>query len=116
MTGAPASYDTREPQEHMPKTLTRADLADIVSEKVGLNGREAKDMVEACFEEISSALERGEHVKLSGFGHFQLRDKPQRPGRNPKTGELVPILPRRVVTFHAGRKLRKMVETRRKRR
>lgn len=100
----------------MSKTLTRADLADIVSEKIGLNGREAKDMVEAFFEEISSILEHGEQVQLSGFGSFQLRDKPQRPGRNPKTGELVPIMPRRVVTFHAGKKLRKMVETRQKHR
>jgi integration host factor subunit alpha len=65
-------------------TLTKAELADLLFEKVGLNKREAKDMVEAFFEEIRNALERGDGVKLSGFGNFQLRDKPQRPGRNPK--------------------------------
>src|SRR6266850_1119168 len=65
-------------------TLTKAELADLLFEKVGLNKREAKDMVEAFFEEIRGALERGESVKLSGFGNFQLRDKPQRPGRNPR--------------------------------
>src|SRR5438876_3291582 len=83
-------------------TLTKAELADLLFEKVGLNKREAKDMVEAFFEEIRGALERGESVKLSGFGNFQLRDKPQRPGRNPKTGEEIPISARRVVTFHAA--------------
>ena len=85
-------------------TLTKAELADLLFEKVGLNKREAKDMVEAFFEEIRGALERGESVKLSGFGNFQLRDKPQRPGRNPKTGEEIPISARRVVTFHASQK------------
>ena len=79
-------------------------------EKVGLNKREAKDMVEAFFEEIRNALERGDGVKLSGFGNFQLRDKPQRPGRNPKTGEEIPITARRVVTFHASQKLKSEVE------
>src|SRR6188472_3534750 len=92
-------------------TLTKAELADLLFEKVGLNKREAKDMVEAFFEEIRGALERGESVKLSGFGNFQLRDKPQRPGRNPKTGEEIPISARRVVTFHASQKLKSMVET-----
>ena len=67
-------------------------------------------MVEAFFEEIRGALERGESVKLTGFGNFQLRDKPQRPGRNPKTGEEIPISARRVVTFHASQKLKAMVE------
>ena len=62
------------------------------------------------FEEIRATLERGEEVKISGFGNFQLRDKPQRPGRNPKTGEEVPITARRVVTFHASQKLKAMVE------
>ena len=80
-------------------TLTKAELADMLFEKVGLNKREAKDMVETFFEEIRLALENGESVKLSGFGNFQLRDKPQRPGRNPKTGEEIPITARRVVTF-----------------
>ena len=91
-------------------TLTKAELADLLFEKVGLNKREAKDMAEAFFEEIRSQLERGETVKLSGFGNFQLRDKPQRPGRNPKTGEEIPITARRVVTFHPSQKLKSMVE------
>ncbi|TAJ76787.1 MAG: integration host factor subunit alpha [Gallionellaceae bacterium] len=92
-------------------TLTKAELADLLFEKVGLNKREAKDMVEAFFEEIRMQLEAGESVKLSGFGNFQLRDKPQRPGRNPKTGEEIPITARRVVTFHPSQKLKSMVET-----
>jgi len=91
-------------------TLTKAELADLLFDKVGLNKREAKDMVEAFFEEIRQSLESGESVKLSGFGNFQLRDKPQRPGRNPKTGEEIPISARRVVTFHASQKLKGMVE------
>ena len=91
-------------------TLTKAELAELLFEKVGLNKREAKDMVETFFDEIREALERGESVKLSGFGNFQLRDKPQRPGRNPKTGEAIPISARRVVTFHASQKLKAMVE------
>ncbi|HKB83582.1 MAG: integration host factor subunit alpha [Betaproteobacteria bacterium] len=91
-------------------TLTKADLADLLFEKVGLNKREAKDMVESFFEEVRMALENGDGVKLSGFGNFQLRDKPQRPGRNPKTGEEIPITARRVVTFHASQKLKAMVE------
>src|SRR5882672_2080739 len=90
-------------------TLTKADLADLLFEKVGLNKREAKDMVESFFEEVRMALENGDGVKLSGFGNFQLRDKPQRPGRNPKTGEEIPITARRVVTFHASQKLNAMV-------
>ena len=91
-------------------TLTKAELADLLFEKVGLNKREAKDMVEAFFDEIRNALEIGDGVKLSGFGNFQLRDKPQRPGRNPKTGQEIPITARRVVTFHASQKLKSDVE------
>ncbi|MFA7666858.1 MAG: integration host factor subunit alpha [Burkholderiaceae bacterium] len=91
-------------------TLTKAELAEMLFERVGLNKREAKDMVETFFDEISDALERGEFVKLSGFGNFQLRDKPQRPGRNPKTGEEIPISARRVVTFHASQKLKAQIE------
>jgi integration host factor subunit alpha len=91
-------------------TLTKAELAELLFEQVGLNKREAKDMVETFFDEIRDALERGEAVKLSGFGNFQLRDKPQRPGRNPKTGEEIPITARRVVTFHASQKLKGMVD------
>jgi len=91
-------------------TLTKADLADLLFEKVGLNKREAKDMVESFFEEVRLSLENGEGVKLSGFGNFQLRDKPPRPGRNPSTGEEIPITARRGVTFHASQKLKAMVE------
>lgn len=91
-------------------TLTKAELAELLFERVGLNKREAKDMVDTFFEEIRFALQRGDSVKLSGFGNFQLRDKPQRPGRNPKTGEAIPITARRVVTFHASQKLKAVVE------
>lgn len=91
-------------------TLTKAELADLLFERLGLNKRESKDMVEAFFEIIHESLVRGEEVKLSGFGNFQLREKPQRPGRNPKTGEEIPITARRVVTFHASQKLKAMVE------
>ena len=97
-------------EKNLP-TLTKAELAELLFEQVGLNKREAKDMVETFFDEIRNALERGESVKLSGFGNFQLRDKPQRPGRNPKTGEEIPITARRVVTFHASQKLKGMVDT-----
>ena len=90
--------------------LTKAELADLLFENVGLNKREAKDMVEAFFDEIRISLETGDGVKLSGFGNFQLRDKPQRPGRNPKTGQEIPITARRVVTFHASQKLKSDVE------
>ncbi|BAL23685.1 integration host factor subunit alpha [Azoarcus sp. KH32C] len=87
-------------------TLTKADLIQLVVDNVGLNKREAAEMVEAFFEEISSALEAGDDVKLSGFGGFQLRVKPERPGRNPKTGEGAVIAARRVVTFHPSQKLK----------
>jgi integration host factor subunit alpha len=91
-------------------TLTKADLADLLFEQVGLNKREAKDMVEAFFEEIRTSLEAGDSVKLSGFGNFELRKKSERPGRNPKTGEEIPITARRVVTFHASQKLKTQVD------
>jgi integration host factor subunit alpha len=91
-------------------TLTKAELAELLFERVGLNKRESKDMVETFFDELCLALEQGDGVKLSGFGNFQLRDKPQRPGRNPKTGETIPISARRVVTFHASPKLKNLVE------
>jgi len=96
-------------QERGGKTMTKAELADALFERLGLNKREAKDMVDGFFDEIRHALERGESVKLSGFGNFQLRDKPQRPGRNPKTGEEIAITARRVVTFHASQKLKAAV-------
>jgi integration host factor subunit alpha len=91
-------------------TLTKAEVSDILFENLGLNKRESKDMVEAFFAEISDTLSAGQWVKLSGFGNFQLRDKPQRPGRNPKTGEEIPISARRVVTFHPSQKLKDEVE------
>lgn len=90
--------------------LTKAVIADKLFEEVGLNKREAREMVDLFFEEIRSALEKGEQVKLSGFGNFDLRDKKERPGRNPKTGEEIPISARRVVTFKPGQKLRARVE------
>jgi len=104
-----ASHARSQAERDLP-TLTKAELAELLFEQVGLNKREAKDMVETFFDEIRNALERGESVKLSGFGNFQLRDKPQRPGRNPKTGEAIPISARRVVTFHASQKLKGMVD------
>ena len=91
-------------------TLTKAELTDSLFEKIGLNKHDAKSIVESYFEEIRTQLESGEIVKLSGFGNFQIRDKPQRPGRNPKTGEDIPISARRVVTFHPSAKLKNLVE------
>src|SRR4030067_1324134 len=90
--------------------LTKADMAERLFEEFGLNKREAKDLVEMFFEEIRAALHEGDQVKLSGFGNFNLRDKKQRPGRNPKTGEEIPITARRVVTLHPGQKLKARVE------
>lgn len=90
--------------------LTKADIAEYLHQDLGLNKREAKDLVEVFFEEIRCALESGQHVRLSGFGNFCLRDKDERPGRNPKTGEEIPIKARRVVTFRPGQKLRARVE------
>jgi len=90
--------------------LTKADMAEKLYEELGLNKREAKEIVEIFFEEIRLALENGNHVKLSGFGNFELRDKNQRPGRNPKTGQEIPISARRVVTFRPGQKLKARVE------
>ncbi len=90
--------------------LTKADMAEYLFEELGLNKREAKDMVEMFFEEIRQALEDGRQVKMSGFGNFDLREKKQRPGRNPKTGEEIPITARRVVTFRPGQKLKARVE------
>ena len=90
--------------------LTKADIAERLFEELGLNKREAKELVESFFEEIRRALEQGTPVKLSGFGNFDLRDKNERPGRNPKTGEEIPICARRVVTFRPGQKLKARVE------
>ncbi len=94
----------------MSDSLTKADLAETLYEDLGFNKREAKEIVEFFFDEIRHALEANENVKLSGFGNFELRDKKQRPGRNPKTGEEIPISARRVVTFKPGQKLKARVE------
>jgi len=91
-------------------TLTKAEMVEHLFDELGLNKREAKELVEMFFEEIRNALEKGEGVKLSGFGNFVLRDKKQRPGRNPKSGELIPVSARRVVTFRPGQKLKQRVE------
>lgn len=90
--------------------VTKADFAERLFDEIGLNKREAKEMIELFFEEIKGYLERGEQVKISGFGKFELRDKSSRPGRNPKTGEEIPISERRVVTFRSGQKLKARVE------
>ena len=90
--------------------LTKADMAERLFDDLGLNKREAKELVEAFFEEIRFSLEQGQQVKLSGFGNFDLRNKNQRPGRNPKTGQEIPISARRVVTFRPGQKLKARVE------
>jgi integration host factor subunit alpha len=92
-------------------SLTKADMAERLFDVLGLNKREAKEMVETFFDEVRTTLADNEQVKLSGFGNFDLRDKRQRPGRNPKTGEEVPISARRVVTFRPGQKLKEKVET-----
>ena len=90
--------------------LTKAEMAEKLFDELGLNKREAKEVVELFFEEVRSSLDVNEQVKLSGFGNFDLRDKSQRPGRNPKTGEEIPITARRVVTFRPGQKLKARVE------
>ena len=90
--------------------LTKAEMAEKLFEELGLNKREAKEVVELFFEEVRASLQANEQVKLSGFGNFDLRDKSQRPGRNPKTGEEIPITARRVVTFRPGQKLKARVE------
>lgn len=90
-------------------TVTKADLADKLYEELGLNKRESKEFVELFFEKMRQSLESGESVKLSGFGNFDLRKKTPRPGRNPKTGEEIPISARRVVTFRPSLKLKERV-------
>ena len=90
--------------------LTKAEMAESLFNQLGLNKREARELVDVLFEDLRVALTSGEQVKLSGFGNFDLRDKNQRPGRNPKTGEEIPITARRVVTFRPGQKLKSRVE------
>ena len=91
-------------------TLTKADLAELLFDRLGLNKRESKDMVEAFFEIVNGTLVQGQDVKLSGFGNFNIRRKAPRPGRNPRTGESIPIKARDVVTFHASHKLKAVVQ------
>lgn len=90
--------------------LTKADIANRLFEDIGLTKREAKEIVELFFQQICEALAGGQQVKISGFGNFELHDKNERPGRNPKTGEMIPVSARRVVTFRSGQKLRARVE------
>lgn len=90
--------------------LTKAQLADLLFDQIGLNKRESKDMIDAFFDLISSSLIEGSDVKISGFGNFQIRTKAPRPGRNPRTGESIPIQARRVVTFHASHKLKEQIQ------
>ena len=92
------------------KTITKADLADYLYEKVGLNKREAKEFVDLFFEELRSALLSEESIKLTGFGNFDVRKKAERPGRNPKTGQQIPVTARKVVTFHASQKLKERMQ------
>jgi len=90
--------------------LTKADVASRLFDTIGLAKREAKEVVELFFQQICASLARGQQVKISGFGNFELHDKNERPGRNPKTGEMIPVSARRVVTFRSGQKLRARVE------
>ncbi|MDO5654329.1 MAG: integration host factor subunit alpha [Brachymonas sp.] len=107
-----------EPTDFLPlavdslatSALTKAQLAEMLFEQIGLNKRESKDMVDAFFDVIGAQLVAGGEVKLSGFGNFQLRVKAPRPGRNPRTGELIPIGARRVVTFHPSQKLKDQLQ------
>lgn len=91
-------------------TMTKADLAELLFDRIGLNKREAKEMVDAFFEMVATSLAQGEDIKLSGFGNYQVRAKASRPGRNPRTGEAIPIKARKVVTFHASNKLKGSVQ------
>ena len=95
----------------MSKTITKADIVDYLNNELGLNKSECKILIEDFFDEIKNSLINNEEVKLSGFGNFELINKKERPGRNPKTGEDVTITARRVVTFRAGNKLRKKIAT-----
>ena len=104
MTAQPTDFLALAVDSLETSALTKAQLAEMLFEQIGLNKRESKDMVDAFFDVISAELVAGGEVKLSGFGNFQMRVKAPRPGRNPRTGELIPIAARRVVTFHASQK------------
>ena len=90
--------------------LTKAHLADLLFEQIGLNKRESKDLIDAFFDQMVACLVDGDDVKISGFGNFQIRTKAPRPGRNPRTGQAIPIQSRRVVTFHASQKLKDQIQ------
>ncbi|OQW90168.1 MAG: integration host factor subunit alpha [Rhodoferax ferrireducens] len=90
--------------------LTKAQLAELLFEQIGLNKRESKDMIDAFFDLVAQSLVDGDDVKITGFGNFQIRTKAPRPGRNPRTGEAIPIEARRVVTFHASQKLKEQIQ------
>jgi integration host factor subunit alpha len=91
-------------------TLTKAMMAEKLTDEIGLNKRESKEFLDSFFDEMRSTLIGGEDVKLTGFGNFSIRDKRERPGRNPKTGEAAVIAARRVVTFKTGQKLKMRIE------
>jgi len=91
-------------------TLTKSDIVEDLNNEIGLNKREAKELVDLLFNDIKNLLSEGNEVKLSGFGNFQLKDKSPRPGRNPRTGEDVEISARRVVTFKSGQKLKESIK------
>ena len=104
-------HKEQQSEEQGGNALTKAQLSEILFEQIGLNKRESKDMVDGFFELIAETLVAGQDVKISGFGNFQLRTKAPRPGRNPRTGEVVAIDARRVVTFHASPKLKEAVQS-----
>ena len=110
-TSAEKKVSTSKKDSSEIKTITKAEIAEALYESVGLNKREAKEIVNSFFEHITASLECGEEVRLSGFGNFTLRTKPERPGRNPRTGVEIPITARRVVSFHASQKLKEMVDS-----
>ena len=110
MTAQPTDFLALAVDSLETSALTKAQLAEMLFEQIGLNKRESKDMVDAFFDVISAELGAGGEVKLSGFGNFQMRVKAPRPGRNPRTGELIPIAARRVVTFHASQKLKDQLQ------
>lgn len=110
MTAQPTDFLALAVDSLETSALTKAQLAEMLFEQIGLNKRESKDMVDAFYDLIGARLVAGDDVKLSGFGNFQMRVKAPRPGRNPRTGELIPIAARRVVTFHASQKLKEMLQ------
>ena len=110
MTAQPTDFLALAVDSLETSALTKAQLAEMLFEQIGLNKRESKDMVDAFFDVISAELVAGGEVKLSGFGNFQMRVKAPRPGRNPRTGELIPIAARRDVTFHASQKLKDQLQ------